>query len=49
MKSPLKVIRKRWNAYLERLAKVNQELYGNKRLDCCDLNNKNNQPHPKKS
>ena len=44
MKNPVKILRKRWNAYLERLARVNQELYGNRRLDCCDMNGKTDNP-----
>jgi hypothetical protein len=38
MRNPIKSIKKRWTDYLERLAKVNEEMYGDKRLDCCDLN-----------
>lgn len=39
MSNPIKSIKRRWTDYLERLAKVNEKMYGNKRLDCCDLNN----------
>ncbi len=38
MKRIFTTIRLRWIKYLEKLAKVNEELYGNKRLDCCDMN-----------
>jgi len=44
MAGPFHKIRKSWNAYLERLAKVNKELYGGKRLDCCDLKNERKPP-----
>jgi hypothetical protein len=40
MKHFIDNIKKRWADYLARLAKVNEEIYGTKRLDCCDLNNK---------
>jgi len=33
-----KKIKKSWNAFLERLTKENQEQFGSKRADCCDLN-----------
>lgn len=31
-------LRKRWLAYLEKMAQANSKQYGNQRLDCCDLN-----------
>ena len=34
----LKKIKQRWVNYLKKLEKVNKELYGSNRLDCCDLN-----------
>lgn len=37
-----KKIKKRWNNYLKRMEKVNSKLYGNKRLDCCDLQKDSN-------
>ncbi len=33
-------IKQKWMNYLNRLAKVNEDLYGSERLDCCDLNSK---------
>jgi hypothetical protein len=42
MKKLLRKIRKRINAYVERLAESNRKYYGDKRLDCCDMNNKQN-------
>lgn len=33
-------LKKRWLNYLNKLAKVNSELYGSERLDCCDLDKK---------
>jgi len=45
MKNPFLSIQKKWNNYLDRLAKVNQDLYGNKRLDCCDVNQSKKQKH----
>lgn len=35
-------IKKRWTNYLKRLEKVNRKLYGDGRLECCDLNKKMN-------
>ncbi|MBK5201760.1 MAG: hypothetical protein JJE21_09575 [Spirochaetaceae bacterium] len=40
MKHFIDNIKMRWAAYLDRLAKVNKEIYGTQRLDCCDLKNK---------
>jgi hypothetical protein len=40
MKHLLEKIRVRWLAYLDKLAKANEETYGSQRLDCCDLNSK---------
>lgn len=40
MKNIFKGIKTKWNNYLKKLTKVNQELYGNKKLNCCDLNKK---------
>lgn len=39
MAGPFHKIKKSWDDYLVRLAQVNKDLYGGKRLDCCDLNN----------
>lgn len=36
-------IKKSWNAFLVRLAKENQEQFGSKRADCCDLNKPRNE------
>ena len=33
-----KKIKQLWNAFLIRLAKENQEEFGNRRANCCDLN-----------
>ena len=46
----------KWNRYLERLASVNEKLYGDERLDCCSMNGpdpaaaqfKQPQPHNEK-
>ena len=35
MKKLLAHIKRRWDAYLERMVKANQEHYGSERLDCC--------------
>ncbi len=37
MFAPFKRIKQRWMNYLNRMARVNQKLYGEERLDCCDL------------
>ncbi len=42
MKRLFQIFRQKINNYLERLAASNNKLYGNKRLDCCDMNNKSN-------
>ncbi len=34
-------IRVMWNNYLKKLAATNEKLYGNQRLDCCNMNKKN--------
>ena len=40
-------IKRKWNKYLERLADVNEKLYGQQRLDCCSLNHQEpNQEEP---
>jgi hypothetical protein len=31
-------IREKWDLFLSRLARANLESFGNRRLDCCDLN-----------
>jgi hypothetical protein len=31
-------IKKRWNEFIERLARENEKALGEKRLDCCNLN-----------
>ncbi len=36
-----KNIKQRWINYLKRLGKVNKKLYGDGRLECCDLNKQN--------
>ncbi len=41
MKRVLNSISRKWKNYLDRLAKVNEDLYGKGRLDCCDLNREN--------
>ena len=33
-------IKRKWNRYLERLAAVNEKLYGQQRLDCCSMNHR---------
>ena len=33
-------IKRKWNRYLERLAAVNEQLYGQQRLDCCSMNSR---------
>ncbi len=33
-------LKKSWQEFLVRMAKENQEQYGSKRMDCCDLNKK---------
>lgn len=33
-----KSLKRKWIAYLERLAKSNEETYGSGRLNCCGLN-----------
>jgi len=40
MKRLLKYLRAKVNKFLEDLAAENQKMYGNKRLDCCELNRK---------
>ncbi len=35
-----KNIKIKWNRYLEKMAKTNEKLYGNQRLDCCGMNKK---------
>ena len=37
MKTLLQRIKDKWNRYLEKLAATNEKLYGNGRLDCCDM------------
>ena len=37
MKTLLARIKRSWTNYLERLAATNKKLYGDGRLDCCDL------------
>ena len=34
-------LKKAINAFLEKIAKQNEELYGNSRMDCCKLNKQN--------
>lgn len=36
----LRRIKKRWNAYLEKMSETNKKLYGGKKLDCCTINSK---------
>ena len=38
MKTFFKRLKQKWNRWLERMAKSNQELSGGGRLNCCDLN-----------
>lgn len=33
-------LKRRWINYLKKLGKVNENLYGSRRLDCCDLDKK---------
>jgi len=33
-------LKQRWINYLKKLGKVNENLYGSQRLDCCDLDRK---------
>jgi len=40
MKKFIANMKRKWNAYLEKMAKANEDQYGSQRLDCCDLNNK---------
>lgn len=40
MKNFMENCKRRWSAFLERMAKANQDHYGSSRLDCCDLNQK---------
>jgi len=40
MKRFFKRLKENWDRYLERMAESNKKLYGNQRLDCCDLNKK---------
>ncbi len=49
MKKILQGIKKRWTDYLDRLGAVNQKLYGNQRLNCCDMKNKIEGYHPKQN
>lgn len=38
MKNIFNRIKKKWVNYLTRLAETNKKIYGDKRLDCCQLN-----------
>ncbi|NQT58993.1 MAG: hypothetical protein HQ557_08435 [Bacteroidetes bacterium] len=38
MKTIFQAMRKRWDAYFERLTKANEKSFGAGSLDCCDLN-----------
>lgn len=40
--SILKKIKESYNKFLQNLAKENQKAFGNGKLECCDLNKKNN-------
>ena len=40
MKGIILNLKNKWMNYLSRLAKVNNDLYGAERLDCCDLDKK---------
>ena len=42
MKSILKKIKEGYMRFLQNLAKENQKTFGDGKLDCCDLNKKNN-------
>ncbi|MCK5157227.1 MAG: hypothetical protein KAQ69_12430 [Spirochaetales bacterium] len=44
-----KSLKKKWNAYLERLTKANEKSFGSGSLDCCDLNSNKKNNMPKKS
>lgn len=34
-------LKKAINAFLEKIAKQNEELYGKRKMDCCNLNKQN--------
>lgn len=34
-------IKKSVNSFLDKIAKQNEELYGKRKMDCCNLNNQN--------
>jgi len=36
----LQGMKKRWDAYLKKLGDANQKTYGNQRLNCCDMPDK---------
>jgi len=38
IKNIFKRMKEKWDAYLVRMAESNKQLYGNKRLDCCGMN-----------
>jgi hypothetical protein len=40
-----KRIKAAWNRYLEDMAKENKNTFGSGKLDCCDLNRKQNNNH----
>lgn len=35
----LKKIKRKYNNYIKKMAKINQESFGSQRMNCCDLNN----------
>lgn len=45
MKKFLKRLKAKWDAYLNRMANTNEQLYGKGRLDCCDLNKSDKKNH----
>ncbi len=36
----LKGMKRKWDAYLKKLGDANQKSYGNQRLDCCNMPDK---------
>jgi len=38
----IKIIKNRWNKFLKNLAEENKKEFGDKRLDCCNLDKNSN-------
>ncbi|MGE4583282.1 MAG: LDCC motif putative metal-binding protein [Sphaerochaeta sp.] len=36
-------LKRKWNAYLERMAAANEKTFGDQRLDCCSMNKRTEQ------